>query len=289
MIKYTRSNSHIKADLYLLLTTLIWGTSFSLVKVALGNISPFLLLSIRFGAGALLLLPFFFLNQKKSISKIQLRNGIILGFTMYLGMMLQTIGLRYTTASNSGFITGLAVIFVPFLVILIEKRIPTRNAFMGAFLAGIGVFFLTQPEAGNINKGDLYTFFCSIVFALQIIFVKHFVKENESLIMAILMLGFCAVFSSISVFVFEDAYIHFSRNLLLSLGFLSIFCTSICFWLQTTWQPKTSATAAAVIFTMEPVFAALFAFIFLNEFFKLAGWIGAGMIFTGMIVAESQN
>ncbi len=286
MIKIFRSNSHIKADAYLLLTTLIWGVSFSLVKVALNDISSMLLLSIRFWAGALFLLPVFLFQKEKCLTKIQLRNGLILGLIMFLGMTFQTVGLNYTTASKSGFITGLAVIFVPFLVIMIEKKMPKLNAFIGALLAGLGVFLLTQPQAGVINIGDIYTFFCAIIFALQIVLIKHFVKENESLIMAILMLGFCALFSSVAALFFENTYIFFSKELLLSIGFLSLFCTSICFWMQTTWQPKTSATTAAVIFTMEPVFAAMFAFIFLNEFFQLAGWIGAFMILSGMFISE---
>ncbi len=286
MIKIFNSNSHIKADSYLLLTTLIWGASFSLVKAALEDISSMLLLSIRFWAGTLFLMPVYLLQKERYVTKIQLRNGVILGLVMFLGMTFQTVGLKYTTASKSGFITGIAVIFVPFLVIMIEKKVPKLNAFISALFAGLGVFLLTQPQAGVINKGDVYTFFCAIVFALQIVLIKHFVKENESLIMAILMLGFCALFSSVATVFIENTYIFFSKELLLSIAFLSVFCTSICFWMQTTWQPKTSATTAAVIFTMEPVFAAVFAFIFLNEFFQLTGWIGALMILSGMFISE---
>ncbi len=289
MIQPLRLKSYQRADVFLLMMTFIWGISFSLVKLALQDISTLLFLALRFWIAAFILLPFCFKSLRKQMNLTLLGNGSLVGLAMYLGIMFQTVGLRYTTASNSAFITGMAVVFVPGLVILIERRLPRITALIGAVFAVIGVYFLAQPQNGVFNKGDIFTFLCAISFAVEIVLVERLIKENQAMIMAFLMIFTTAVCATISALIMENMYIHLTANLIFGLIFVAVFCTALGFYMQAYWQPKTSATTAAVIYTMEPVFAAIIAMIFLSERFNSLGWLGAAFVFTGMMVSEIRK
>jgi len=279
---------NIRADGWLLLLTVIWGLSFTLVKTALTDISPILFLAIRFWLGSLLLVPFLFSGFPK-INIHVLKRGSLLGLFMFLGMAFQTIGLKYTTASKSGFITGLAVLIVPVLVLIIEKKLPRKASMAGVVLATAGIFLLTHPADMAFNKGDFYTLMCAVCFAFQIIFVEIFVKKGEEIILTFLMLLVTAILASCSVFVFKEYQISFTANMVFSLICVSLLSTALGFWMQIHWQPKTSATAAAVIYTMEPVFALIFAVLLLGEGITGIGLLGGGFIICGMLVAELRK
>lgn len=281
--------NHIYADIWLLILTIIWGTSFSLVKTALQDISPILFLSIRFWLATLILLPLFLIRQERSITFNMVKKGVVLGFFMFLGMILQTVGLKYTTASKSGFLTGLAVIFVPMLVIFFEKKFPRIESMIGVFFAVTGIYLLTGPQGGGFNKGDLLTLFCAVSFAFQIVFIEMLVRRGESFLLAFLMILFTALVATFSTLLLEESFIHVTYRMLKGLFIVSVFSTAVGFWIQTHWQPKTSATAAAVILTMEPVFAAFFAMLLIGEQMTGTGWIGAGLILCGMLVAEFRR
>jgi drug/metabolite transporter (DMT)-like permease len=283
-----RLQSHIEADLWLLLASLIWGTSFPLVKMALFDVSPLLFLAVRFSLGALCILPFLIV-KKRRITPDRFWRGGVLGLFMFLGMMLQTLGLQYTTASKSGFLTGLCVVFVPFLVVLIEKRMPRLISLIGVVLAVAGIFFLTDPRGGGFNKGDLLTLLCAVSFAFQILFVEMLVKKDESDILAFLMVAATAILAGMSCMFLEVVRFNPSARGVGALCFTAVFCTAIGFHMQIRWQPRTTATAAAVIYTTEPVFAVVFAFMILDERLTSAAWIGAGLIFLGMILAEFRK
>ncbi len=278
----------IRADGWLFLLTVIWGLSFTLVKTALADISPILFLAIRFWLGSLLLVPFL-VSRLSKINISVLKRGSLLGIFMFLGMTFQTIGLKYTTASKSGFITGMAVLIVPILVVIIEKKLPKKSSLAGVVLATAGIFLLTHPGDMAFNKGDFYTLLCAVCFAFQIIFIEILVRKGEEIMLAFLMLLVTAILASCSVFIFKEYQISITANMVFSLLCVSIFSTALGFWMQIYWQPKTSATAAAVIYTMEPVFALIFAVLLLGEAITGTGLLGGGFIVCGMLVAELRK
>ena len=282
------SRLHLKADVWLLLLTMIWGTSFSLVKTALHDISPILFLAIRFWTGSLFMIPFL-LRIKTKINKNHIMHGAVLGSFMFLGMVMQTIGLKYTTASKSGFITALTVIFVPILVVLINRHLPKLNSLYGVILAASGIYFLTNPLVDGLNIGDIYTLIGAFCFAFQIIFIEKLVQKDSALIMAFFMVLFTAIFASIVSALIETVFIELSQKLILATLGVALFSTAIGFSIQTRWQPQTSATSAAVIFTMEPVFAFIFAAIFLNERLTWLGMAGGALILGGTLVSELKE
>jgi drug/metabolite transporter (DMT)-like permease len=292
------SNGHLKkaaitdhswqADLWLTGICIIWGASFPLVKIAIQDITPILFLAVRFFLGGLLLFPFL-INRGAVFTWSQVYRGGILGVFMFAGMLFQTLGLKYTTASNSGFITGMAVVIVPFLVVIIERRLPKWPMWLGVISAVTGLYFLTQPEVHGINRGDIYTIICAVSFSFEIVFIEIFIKENESLPIALIMIWMTSLLSFLAMLFFETPRMVMSWPMLASLGFVSLFCTTFGFTVQTTWQPRTTATAASVIFTAEPVFAALFAGLLLNEHLPVNGYLGGGFILAGMLIAELRR
>lgn len=284
-----QSDKHIRADLGLLLLTMIWGTSFSLVKTALQDVSPILFLAIRFWIGSLILIAIFLFQKRFFISRDVLVKGTILGFVMFLGMGLQTVGLKYTTASKSGFITGLAVIFVPFIVIFVEKVFPKKMTMLGVLLATIGIYALTSPRGDAFNVGDLLTLACAFSFSFQIVFVEMFGKKCDTISLAIVMLTMTAVFSSVGALFLEKPEIAWTGRMIWPLLITATLSTALGFYYQLYWQPKTSATAAAVIYTMEPVFAAIFAMTFLGDRLTVLGWVGACLIIGGTILTELRK
>ena len=279
---------HLKADIWLVFLTMIWGTSFSLVKTALHDITPILFLAIRFWTGSLFMMPLL-LFSKNRIRSDHIRYGAVLGIFMFLGMVMQTIGLKYTTASKSGFITALTVIFVPILVVLINKRLPKINSLYGVLLSVTGIYFLTNPLTDGINQGDVFTLIGSVCFAFQIIFIEKLVQKDTAFVMAFFMVVFTALFASVASVFLESAVIHVSKRLILSTLAVALFSTAIGFSIQTRWQPQTSATSAAVIFTMEPVFAFIFAAAFLSERLTWLGLTGGALILSGTLVAELRQ
>lgn len=283
-----RVHSHLKADLWLLGLTVIWGTSFPLVKIALQDCSALTFLAMRFLIGGMIFLPFIF-RRRQPITVSQYRRGSLLGLFLFLGMLLQTFGLKYTTASKSGFLTGLCVIVVPLLVIFIEKKMPKPAALIGVLFAVTGVFFLTNPIGGEMNKGDVLTLISTIAFSFEMVFIEMFVRKGEETVLAFIMVMSTGLFAGIVALCLDKPEVTWSAPLIGSLLWIAIICTAISFQIQTKWQPKTSATAAAVIFTMEPVFAALFAMLIISERLSGAGWFGAGLIFCGMIFTELRK
>jgi len=284
----TEFKRSINADIWLLVVCVIWGLSFPLVKTALNDISPLLFLSIRFWLGALVLLPFV-RGIKHQMNLDRLLRGGLIGLFMFLGMLFQTFGLKYTTASNSGFITGMAVVMVPVLVVLIERRRPKWPVLLGVVFAVAGLYFLTQPQTKGVNKGDLLTLACAFSFSFEIVFIELLVKKNEEFFIALAMIVATALLATFSSLVFEEQFIRFTRSMVAGLGFVAVFCTALGFTLQTYWQPKTSATAASVIYTSEPVFAAIFAAVILHERFDKMGYLGAGLIIAGMLITELRR
>ncbi len=285
----------IFADLSLLLVTIIWGTTFVLVQNAIDFLKPFSFNSIRFLAAAIILIVCLLLFDKEQLKKLDrklLLSGVFIGFWLFLGYATQTIGLLYTTSSKAGFITGLNVVLVPLFSMMLLKQFPTRNAVFGVLTATIGLFLLTMTDVIALNKGDGFVFICAISFALQIIYTGKFSNKYPTLLLTIIQITTVAILSIVSSFLFEDwrksfnPEILFRQEVLIALIITSLFATALAFLIQTNFQKYTSATRVALIFAMEPVFAAITGFYWAHERLSYSALIGCFLIFAGMIFAE---
>ncbi|MGG1249477.1 DMT family transporter [Brevibacillus agri] len=283
------------ADITLLLIALVWGTTFLIVQQAIASLPPNTFNAVRFTVAALFLLVIFLIRSRHQLAAFRgpiVRAGIILGFWLCLGYALQTVGLLYTTPSKAGFITGLSVVLVPlFSFLLLRDRIKPV-AVIGVILAAAGLYLLTQNQTFSFNLGDALVFGCAICFAMQIVFTGKYAPRFAALPLAIVQLGTVAVMSWLYSFFFEDwsrafdPAILFIPEVATGLIVTSIFATALAFLAQTALQKQTSSTRVALIFALEPVFAALTSYVFIQEVLSGRQLIGCLMIFTGMILAE---
>ncbi|WP_332310154.1 DMT family transporter [Brevibacillus parabrevis] len=283
------------ADITLLLIALVWGTTFLIVQQAIASLPPNTFNAVRFTVAALFLLVILLIRNRHQLAEFRgpiIRAGIILGFWLCLGYALQTVGLLYTTPSKAGFITGLSVVLVPlFSFLLLRDRIKVV-AVLGVILAAAGLYLLTQNQEFSFNLGDALVFGCAICFAMQIVFTGKYAPHFSALPLAIVQLGTVAVMSWLYAFFFEDwsrafdPAILFIPEVAMGLIVTSIFATALAFLAQTALQKQTSSTRVALIFALEPVFAALTSYIFIHEVLNGRQLTGCLMIFTGMILAE---
>lgn len=283
----------IKADLLLLLIAVVWGSSFPLMKMVLSYLPAFGYLAIRFTFAAAILAAIYHKNFK-NFRKRTLLYGGILGLLMFGGMSLQVFGLFTTTASNSGFITGLNVVMVPVISAILLKKKPDRQSAAGVLIAFAGLFFLTGGLNFKFNIGDLLTFLCSIFWAFQIIFIDRFTENEDAPLLAVLQIGFTGVAGAIAWPLFEPSPAVFNGTSILILVITAVFGTALAFGGQTIVQKDTTPTHTALIFAAEPVFAALFAMIIPNaegktEMPGVTSAIGCVLILTGMLVAELKS
>jgi len=278
-----------KADIALLLMTLIWGASFPAVKIALLDASPFVFLSLRFSIASAVLLCLI-RTRLSCVERSLVVPGLLLGASFFLGFAFQTVGLGITTASRSAFITGLSVVFVPFLGLRLEGKRVGRYAFFGVALALGGLWFITSPGGrGSFNLGDLLTLFCALAFALQIVLVQIYSKRHDYLKLMLFQFLVTVVLSVPSMILLESPRLVLSSRLVLAAAFTAIVATVVAIGIQFRYQRLTTATRAAIIYTLEPVFAAGFAFLVLGELMRGRAWVGAGMILFAIAVSEKAG
>lgn len=284
----------------MLVVTLLWGATFAIVKLSIHDVSTMLFIAIRFSIVSILLIPVF-LKLRKEFTKEAIIAGLILGLLLFGEFATQTFGLKYTSATKSGFLTGSAVIIVPFLQIILEKRKPNTGAIIGVILVFIGILFLSsnsrsifsifQEIQDNFTIGDFLTLISALFFAFYIIYIDVFTKRHNFWIMVIMQMAVTSILAFIAAFLtslsgIEHIRIEFTNYLLFGLLYTSIFATLITTVMQTKYQKLISPTKAGIIFSLEPVFAAIFTFFLLHEEITNLGYIGAGIIFTGLIFSE---
>lgn len=284
----------------LIFTTLLWGVTFVVIKLALTDVSPLLFVSLRFSIAAIIMLPFVFGILKASKKEI-LVGGVILGLLNFAGYATQTVGLNFTSATKSGFITGTFVVFTPVLQLIIEKRIPKKENVFGILLVLFGLILLSSKgtsifdvfsEIGqNFNIGDFFTLLCAIAFAGYIVYldiISHKIDYKLLVFVQIAVTGICSwVFTYIlSVSGLEKFSFSLNTTVMFSVFYTAILATILATSLQTKYQKYVTPTKAAIIFSLEPIFAAFFAFFIINEKISGFGFVGCIFIFTGLLVSE---
>lgn len=278
-------SKQLKADLALLGVTIIWGSSFILSKNSLDHLETFNFLAIRFLISALLSSIIFYKNMIH-IQKDTLKYGILIGIILFTGYAFQTVGLNYTTASKSGFITGFCVVIVPVLSALLLKQKPERAAVIGVVLALVGLGFLTLDSSLSLNIGDFLTLIGALMFALHIITVGKYTVSVDSIALGIVQIAVVGILSLLFTVTIETPMIPKGVEVWTSILILAVLATSVAFIVQNAMQKFTSPTHTALIYTGEPVFSALFAYILAGEILTKGGVFGGVLILLGMMIAE---
>lgn len=279
-------SKQLKADLALLLVTVGWGASFILTKSALAEIPTFNFLAIRFFI-AFALSSIIFIKKMKNIDLKTFKYGIILGVILFGSFAFQTLGLNYTTASKSAFITGFSVVLVPIFFSLLMKNIPNKKTVISTVVAFIGLGLLTlNKNIMEVNIGDIYTLVCAIIFASYIILVGKYTVDAESIPLAVIQLGVVGLLSLFASLTTEIPTIPTLGPVWFNIVILSVVCTSGAYIVQNVAQKYTSPTHTALIYTAEPVFGAVFSYIILGEVLSSKGMLGAILILSGMLITE---
>jgi len=293
MKKYT-------GEIALLFNTLIWGGTFALIKNAFNDISPLLFLGLRFSIAALIFLPFVYASLKKT-NKQTLIAGSILGIFYFTGFTAQSLGLNLTTATKSGFITGTFVVFIPILQLIIEKRKPKWFNMLSVLLVLVGLILLSSKGENAIdfikqlgadfNYGDLLTLLCALLFAFQVVYVDVFTKKYDYLPMVFIQLLITGLGGFVLSYIFsitslETVKFTINTTVVTAILYTAIFASIIATVIQLKFQKSVSPTKAGIIFSIEPIFAAVFAYFLLSEKISNFGLVGCVLIFAGVIVSE---
>ncbi len=278
-----------RAEFYLLLCTLLWGGTFIAIKLALAESPPLLLVGLRFGIAAVIFGVVFFRDIVRA-SRMQVYQGLLLGIFVFGGFGFQTLGLEYTTVARSAFLTQLLVVFTPFLQLALFRRRPATATLLGIALVVAGMYFLTSPRGRlNLNYGDLLTLLCAISYSFYVIYVDRYGGAASAGVLSFFQTMFMALISLSLSLLMEQPYadrLAPGSALIGGLAYLALLATNLVVYWQMRWQPETTPARAAVIFAMEPVFAALFALWIFADPLTGRSLIGAALILGGMLVSE---
>lgn len=284
----------------LLFITIIWGATFVIIKGALSEITPMLFIAVRFTLAAVLLFPFFFRSVLNS-SKETLKDGLILGVIYFLGFATQTIGLQYTTATKSAFITGTFVLFTPIFQLIFEKKIPGKGNLIGISFVILGLIFLSSKgenaldvfsEIGSgFNIGDFFTLICAVFFAMYLVYLDISSKKHDYkplVLIQISLTGLLGIISALFVSAtgLQAEKLIINTSLIFAIIYTSVFATIIASTIQTKFQKVVTPTKAGIILSFEPIFSAIFALFILSEKISKFAALGCALIFLGLIVAE---
>ncbi|MGC2297758.1 MAG: DMT family transporter [Acidobacteriaceae bacterium] len=298
-----RSRS-LRAHILLITVVAIWGSTFVVVKSALTDVSPLLFNFIRMTL-AFLCLALFYRHHFGRMNRRSLLAGAIVGACLAMGYQFQTAGLRLTTPSKSAFITGMVVVLVPMLSAIPILRphgahMPRWNAWLGALVAFAGIVLLTAPpgpglssafDFPSISPGDLLTLGCALGFSFHILALAHLSPRVPYEQLAILQVGFCAVFMGLSLPLLEHPWMrpslfHPSARVVVALLVTAVLATATAFTVQSWAQKYLPATHTALILALEPVFAWLTSFLFYGERLGRRGATGALLILAGIALTE---
>lgn len=283
--------THWRAELMLLLMTLIWGATFMFTKIGLESSPPFFYLILRFSV-ALFMMLIFYNKYLKKVSKKTLKQGAILGLLFGSGFVLQTYGLEFTAITNSAFITGLTVVLTPFAFKIISKNSISFWPKIGVVMAFVGLYIFTNPDINSINLGDILTLISTSFWAIYITFMDKFTKGDDSkertIQLVALQFMFVLPLPVLGFLIYElpDFYISFETDLIVSVLFNGVLASFVLTIIHTTYQRYTTPVKAALIFSLEPIFASLFALTFMSEILTNRELIGASILMLGVLLSE---
>ena len=274
-----------RADAILLFTAMIWGTGFVAQRLGMDAVGPMLFNGLRFALGALILLPFLLSRGSLSQLKQGLRGGITAGVVLFCGAAFQQVGIIYTSVANAGFITGLYVIFVPLIGLAFAHRTPS-GTWLGAAIAVVGLYFLSVTEAFTIAFGDALQLAGALFWAAHVLVLGYYASRVKPLYLPFLQFVVCAAISLLAALAAESISInaiHAASGAILYSGLVAV---GMGYTLQVVGQKQAPAAHAAILLSLEAVFAALAGWWMLGETLSTRSLIGCALMLSGMLVAQ---
>lgn len=284
----TKQKSQFFAEFMLATVTLFWGATFPIVKDAINEMPVMAFLWVRFAIAAILLAMIAGRSGFATLDRRGWRLGMFLGTLLFASYAFQTFGLERTSSANAGFLTGLGVVWVPLLAGPLLKKPAAIGSKIGVVLALLGLFMLTWHTPWLIGLGDLLVVVCSFFVALHIIGLDAFTRGYDGRALTFVQIATMAVLGCCGSLMFEPVSWPqvWTNSLLFAFVITAVFATAYAFWAMTTFQNRTTPTRAALIYTLEPVFAAIFSVWLAGDRLTTIAWFGGALIVLGMIVAE---
>jgi drug/metabolite transporter (DMT)-like permease len=286
----------VKSDILLLLTSMIWGFAFVAQRVGMEHVGPFLFNGIRFALGSASLLPLIVLNRRQergtantpagrsSLRQVVVAGGLA-GLVLFAGASLQQIGIVSTTAGNAGFITGLYVVLVPILGIALRQT--TRfGTWLGAVLAVIGLYWLSVTEHMTIAAGDLYVMLSALFWAGHVHVISRYARRIAPLSLACGQFLVCSVLSLAVGLVFEDNSVAGVAAAAVPILYGGLCSVGIAYTLQIVAQRDAHPAHAAILMSLEAVFAVIGGGLLLAETLSLRGVVGCALMLAGMLLSQ---
>lgn len=288
-------NQELKSNTLLLITAAIWGFAFVAQRVGAKYVGAFTFNGIRFALGGISLIPLLlYFSRRSKVEKGTNHNasaipsGIIAGCILFFGATFQQIGLTDTTAGKAAFITGLYIVLVPLFGILLRHRVHI-NVWFGAVLAVIGLYFLSVTEGFSISRGDFLQLIGAIFWAWHILIIDHFTKKIDPLKLSFVQFITCSVLSIAVALIFEKITVYGLTQALIPILYGGLLSVGVAYTLQVVAQKHAKPSHAALILSMESVFAAIGGLLLLNERMGARGYVGCALMLAGILLSQLQN
>ncbi|MGB5985816.1 MAG: DMT family transporter [Desulfobacterales bacterium] len=286
--------SVLKADVLLLITALIWGFAFVAQRAGMDHLGPYYFNAIRFTLGALSLVPLWIVTGRRPAAptrtgtsgRTYLIVGGLAGAILFLGASLQQVGLVYTTAGNAGFITGLYVVLVPILGLWVGMK-TDAGTWIGAVLAALGLYLLCVSAQFSIAFGDLLNLIGAFFWASHVLVIARYAPRMQAVRLAFIQYTFCALLSFTAGGILETVTWQGVEGALIPLLFGGVASVGIAYTLQVQAQKNAPPSHAAILLSMEAVFAVLGGWWLLDEQLSLRSALGCGLMLTGMLLSQT--
>lgn len=276
-----------RAEALLLCVTVVWGLTFSLTKQSLTEIQPFTFMAWRFWI-AVLVMGALTARKFHRIDRGIVKAGLILGCLLFGAYATQTFGLKYTTAGNAGFITGLFIVFTPALAFLVNRHVPDVKTIVAVVVALAGLAVLSLQPGTGVNSGDALVLACAFTYSIHIILLDKYVDRFDIGLLTFVQMGVLALANTASAAAFERMVLPPSAYVWMSVLVCGLFASAAAFYIQGYAQRILTPVRTSMVLIMEPVFSVLFGILLLSERLSWRGWLGCGLIFAGMLLAEAR-
>lgn len=282
-------NRQKKADYLLVTVTLFWGVSYYLMDLCLAQMGPLTLNAMRF------LIAFAFLYavlfpKVRHVNRATLKYSVLVGLCLASAYLGCTYGVMYTSISNAGFICSLPVVFTPLLAFIFKHQIPEKRLILPLVVCLVGLGLLTLNEQFRPAPGDLICLICAVAYAVDLLVTETAVSKEEvnALQLGVYNVGVVGVIMLVLSLLFEKPHFPTTPVVWGAALFLSIFCSGVAFVVTTVQQQYTSASHVGLIFTLEPVFSSIVAFLFAHEILPPRGYVGAVLMLSSLFLMETD-
>ncbi len=278
----------LKANILMVIVTMFWGLSYTFMVMGLETLEVFNTVALR-SLIAFMIAGLIFYKKLMNIDKKTILYAAIQGFFLVFAIGFPMFGVKTTPASNAGFLVSLTVVLVPIIASIIDKKLPTRTVTIAILCTMVGISILTLNSSFTFQIGDVYCLLTAVAYSIYIILNGKFTRSVDSLSFGIYQMGFATIISGIFCLLFEVPKIPTTSSGWIAVLGLGILCSAFGFIGQTIAQQYTSPTLTGLIFSLEPIFAAIFAVMFLGESITTKLMIGGLLVFGGNIIAQFEH